>query len=269
MKSANITADWKVATVFTGGNDLCAICSSSGDPGAAYLASLQSGLDLLLANVPRLLVNLVSEVDVSLLAALHNRSGHSCATHLLECPCLAAGSAGLTRMHEAALAYQQTMHTLAAMPKYQRDDWALVVQPMYEGFIFPRTPDGAPDGSYFSPDCFHYSTKARRASSRGVTCVHVGRSPHTPLRSWSKAKGTREGPAPGFAGGKPTVSVSHLLAGPCLRRRRPVEQHARARRAQAHLERRLRTTRQLPNQTAPVLCDRQELRIRRASCHFV
>jgi phospholipase B1 len=164
LRHVNVTHDWKVATVFTGGNDLCAVCDAHGgaDAQAAYMASLEAGLDVLLASMPRLLVNLVSEVDVSLMQLL-NQTRSSCEVHDVECPCLARSAA---EMHSTALLYQQAMHKVAALPRYHaRDDWTVVVQPFYENFAFPRTAAGEPDTSFFAPDCFHYSTKGQASAA--------------------------------------------------------------------------------------------------------
>jgi len=40
-----------------------------------------------------------------------------------------------------------------------RDDFAVVVQPMFQEFKILYTPDGQVDLSYFAPDCFHFSAK--------------------------------------------------------------------------------------------------------------
>ena len=40
-----------------------------------------------------------------------------------------------------------------------RDDFTVVVQPMFEDFKLPYLPDGEPDLSLFAPDCFHLSLK--------------------------------------------------------------------------------------------------------------
>ena len=127
------------------------------------MASLEKGLDILLAHVPRLLVNLVSEVDVSL---LHDLNSSACSIHSVECPCIGSGDASLAKMHNAALEMQQAMHLIAALPRYQaRDDWTVVVQTMYENFSFPHTAGGKADTSFFSPDCFHYSTKGHATAA--------------------------------------------------------------------------------------------------------
>lgn len=41
----------------------------------------------------------------------------------------------------------------------QREDFTVVVQPLFKGFSIPKLPDGDIDISLFAPDCFHLSTK--------------------------------------------------------------------------------------------------------------
>ena len=60
-KAVDFAHDWKVVTVFIGGNDLCDICvdTVSHRP-EQYVKDIQDGLDVLHAEMPRTLVNLVS-----------------------------------------------------------------------------------------------------------------------------------------------------------------------------------------------------------------
>ena len=40
-----------------------------------------------------------------------------------------------------------------------REDFTVVVQPMFEEFKLPYLPSGEPDLQYFAPNCFHLSSK--------------------------------------------------------------------------------------------------------------
>ena len=40
-----------------------------------------------------------------------------------------------------------------------REDFTVVLQPMFEEFKVPYKTSGEPDLSYFAPDCFHLSAK--------------------------------------------------------------------------------------------------------------
>jgi len=183
LKGVNVTRDWKVATVFTGGNDLCDICYHGTDVEAAYMSSIEKGLDYLLANVPRLFVNLVSEVDVSFLSQLN---ASTCSVHNAECGCIGDGANSILKMHSAAMEMQRAMHKIAALPRYQqRDDWTVVVQTLYEHFTFPLDASGKPDASFFSPDCFHYSTKGH--ASAAVALWNNMLQPVGQKSTWSRA----------------------------------------------------------------------------------
>ena len=58
--------DWKLVTLFIGGNDLCVFC---GDPALYssqnYVKNVQNALDLLAAELPRTFVNLVSVINIT------------------------------------------------------------------------------------------------------------------------------------------------------------------------------------------------------------
>ena len=49
-----------------------------------------------------------------------------------------------------------------------RDDFTVVVQPMFEQFKLQYTPDGKVDLSYFAPDCFHFSAKGHATGAIGI-----------------------------------------------------------------------------------------------------
>ena len=71
LKDVDVAKDWKMVTVFIGGNDLCAVCTDATTYSAAkYAANLEAALDVLQANLPRTFVNLVGVVDVGLAAVL-------------------------------------------------------------------------------------------------------------------------------------------------------------------------------------------------------
>lgn len=48
---------------------------------------------------------------------------------------------------------------IAALPEFQRDDFAVVAQPVLVKPSFPLDADGRTDMTYFSTDCFHVSQK--------------------------------------------------------------------------------------------------------------
>ena len=49
-----------------------------------------------------------------------------------------------------------------------RDDFTVVIQPLFNNLDMPKLPDGSVDTSYFAPDCFHFSGKAHAAAAHGL-----------------------------------------------------------------------------------------------------
>jgi len=163
MKSdpnVNWANDWKVVTIWIGGNDLCRFCNGNPEhTAAAYSNSIDQALTVLLNQMPRVFVNMVQILDVSTLYNLHE--GTCDMWHNQVCSC-AAGNNATTRTQAAALAKEYQNH-IAAMVKQSkfssRDDFAVVIQPFFMQTTLPLKADGQPDRSYFAPDCFHFSTK--------------------------------------------------------------------------------------------------------------
>ena len=83
----NFNNDWKMVTIFIGGNDLCRMCN--GDPNnepANYISFIEQAIDKIVANVPRVFINLVSIFDVSRLNEV--TYGLCPSLHKQACPCL-------------------------------------------------------------------------------------------------------------------------------------------------------------------------------------
>jgi len=154
--------DWKVLSIFIGGNDLCDFCDDeSRFSPANYKKNLESALDYLQQNIPRLYVNLVSPVDITKLGVLS--TGFCALLHPFECSC-AVGS-GVPRTKQAWKEFLTAIDEIGALQKYKnKEDFGLFVQPFYIDTDVPYV-NGKPDTSYFAPDCFHFSTKAHVASA--------------------------------------------------------------------------------------------------------
>ena len=78
--------DWKVVTIWIGGNDLCAVCRSESNQirysPTNYVNHLRDSLSILQSGMPRVLVNLVSILNV---AQLDQVEGPSCDLDLCGC----------------------------------------------------------------------------------------------------------------------------------------------------------------------------------------
>ncbi|XP_026116893.1 phospholipase B1, membrane-associated-like [Carassius auratus] len=174
-KGIDFQNDWKIITVFIGGNDMCAHCSDtryySPDNIVKYI---REGLDILHNEVPRALVNLVEVLDLMPLRRLHQDPTLGCPTWLVNmlCRCVLKPkdeSHEFQKLQEFNQAYQRGMSELVESGRYDtHDNFTVVIQPFFRNVFLPVLEDGRPDRSYFSPDCFHLSQKAHTHMARAL-----------------------------------------------------------------------------------------------------
>ncbi|XP_077095743.1 phospholipase B1, membrane-associated [Siphateles boraxobius] len=167
--------DWKIITVFIGGNDMCAHCSDtryySPDNIVKYI---REALDILHNEVPRALVNLVELLELVPLRRLHQDPSLGCPTWLVNimCGCVLKPkdeSYEFNMLQEFNQAYQRGMRELVESGRYDtHDNFTVVLQPFFRNVFLPLLEDGRPDRSYFSPDCFHLSQKAHTLMARAL-----------------------------------------------------------------------------------------------------
>jgi len=161
--------DWKVVTLWIGGNDLCAVCNNN-EPNQPqpYADYIEEALDFLLAEMPRVYINLVSILDITQLAEVDqglckiiNRAVCSCAT--------SSDPEVLARVERDAREMQRLTAIVAAKDKYhQSSDFTVELQPFMIDAKVPRGPDGKPDLNFFAPDCFHFSKIGHEAIATGL-----------------------------------------------------------------------------------------------------
>ncbi|XP_031436627.1 phospholipase B1, membrane-associated isoform X1 [Clupea harengus] len=167
--------DWKVITLFIGGNDLCDHCSDSVYFSAANIVGrIQETLDILHKEVPRALVNLVEVMYMVPLRELHLDSSVKCPTWVLNilCGCVVKpkeGTRELEKLVDTNRAYQRGTRELVDSGYYDtHDNFTVVLQPFFREVVLPLLEDGRPDRSFFSPDCFHLSQKAHSLMARAL-----------------------------------------------------------------------------------------------------
>ncbi|XP_072627439.1 phospholipase B1, membrane-associated isoform X1 [Canis lupus baileyi] len=163
----NFQEDWKIITLFIGGNDLCDFCS---DPvrysPQNFTDNIRKALDILHAEVPRAFVNLVKVLEIINLRELYQEKKVNCPRLILRnlCPCVLKfddNSTELASLIEVNKKYQEGTHQLVESGRYDtREDFTVVVQPFFEKVNMPKNSEGLPDNSFFAPDCFHFSSKA-------------------------------------------------------------------------------------------------------------
>ncbi|XP_035828409.1 phospholipase B1, membrane-associated [Aplysia californica] len=165
--SVDFNNDWKVITVFIGGNDLCAACTDEAKYSVEkYKENLQETLDYLHSNVPRAFVNLVEVLNIEIAKDL--AEGLVCqAIHGFLCTCATNPSSpeAEQQLVELKNQYQGAARDLASSGRYDtKDDFTVVLQPFYRDTYLPYKPDGTIDYSYFASDCFHHSKKGQEAT---------------------------------------------------------------------------------------------------------
>ncbi|GLD49598.1 phospholipase B1, membrane-associated-like protein [Lates japonicus] len=171
----NFESDWKVITVFIGGNDICDHCYNSLLYSVEnYVRNVRETLDYLHKEVPRALVNLIEPLHITPLREMHIDASVKCPTWLVNilCPCVIlpkANSKALQMVEDLNRGYQRLLHELVESSRYDtRSDFTVVIQPFFREIVVPRLPDGRPDRSFFSADCFHLSQRAQTQMARSL-----------------------------------------------------------------------------------------------------
>ncbi|XP_069708716.1 phospholipase B1, membrane-associated [Phaenicophaeus curvirostris] len=171
----NLQTDWKLITLFIGGNDLCAFCENPIRYSPEnYTYNLQTALDILHREVPRAFVNLVTVLSIASLRELHTSENNGCPKLLMRllCPCVLNAKDNSTELKELVYfnrRYQETTRQLVESGRYDTtDDFTVVMQPFLTNVNMPKTQEGLPDRSYFAPDCFHFSQKSHSQAARAL-----------------------------------------------------------------------------------------------------
>merc|ERR1712135_128410 len=161
--------DWKVITVFIGGNDACDYFDGDkdGNNPDKYIEGVRKAIDVFHATVPRAFVNLVEVLDLSILPDLSK--GFICPLlHRFLCKHIASGKDNAA-VKELIGQYNKKIEDLIGSGKYdKRDDFTVVIQPFFRETTYPKQSNGQPDWSYFAPDCFHFSGKGHAAAGEAL-----------------------------------------------------------------------------------------------------
>ncbi|PIK56149.1 putative phospholipase B1, membrane-associated-like [Apostichopus japonicus] len=163
----DVDRDWKLVTLFIGGNDLCQYCKDRERSKAVnYVARIQSSLDMMMEKLPRTIVNVVGIVRVPEIVSLVSLKCDI--LHSFLCPC----AIDITPEEEFEFVeltnqYQELLEELVMSGRYDtRDDFTVVYQPFLTDTNLPKDEFGKPDKTYFAPDCFHFGIKAHAVAAK-------------------------------------------------------------------------------------------------------
>lgn len=164
--------DWKMLTMFIGGNNLCQFCVDARSTPQHYVDDIQAALDILHTGeaVPKMIVNLVTIFNIAQVAALGNEYFTCKKAH--ECFCYCAldttlkSNIMLTTFNGL---YRDKVWDLYLSERYDtREDFTVILQPFFEETSPPQGDGGTFDLSYFAPDCFHFSKKGHNLAGQAL-----------------------------------------------------------------------------------------------------
>ncbi|XP_046874335.1 phospholipase B1, membrane-associated-like [Hypomesus transpacificus] len=167
----NFEEDWKLATILIGMNDICDYCKNktlfSPDN---FLHYMTESLEMMMAEVPRLIVNVVQIFPMEPLREVQ-RPTLGCQLQKSFCSCLVLpeeNSPELKELIEVNREFQRKLKQLLHGDHFFRKDFAVVLQPYLGNALPSRLPNGSIDLSFFSPDCFHFTIKGHEELAKGL-----------------------------------------------------------------------------------------------------
>ncbi|XP_070578250.1 phospholipase B1, membrane-associated-like [Ptychodera flava] len=164
--------DWKMVTLFIGGNDLCAWCRDKDKyKPETYIDNIRKALDVLHDELPKTFVNLISVIQV---IEINKMDDLLCnIIHQVVCPCAKLSGNNTDEVSELVdvmREYQRLTRELVDSGRYDtRDDFTVVVQPFLEHTGMPWNEEiGGWDDSMMAPDCFHFSELGHQLSAAAL-----------------------------------------------------------------------------------------------------
>lgn len=148
----NYENDWKLVTIWIGSNNLCDVCDkSTGNNGDDFQTQVTTAIQYLYDNVPRVLVNLVANLEISSMYDID--SGFCGMLHSIACGCVGSSSASdRGDVRAAGLDYQARAKVIAQYFNAKNNtEFAVVVQPFLTNTVITLR------SQLSGADCFHPS----------------------------------------------------------------------------------------------------------------
>ncbi|XP_071162876.1 phospholipase B1, membrane-associated-like [Mytilus edulis] len=161
--------DWKVITMFIGGNDLCDYCGDRPEYTVEkYIGYITEALDIFHKEVPKAFVNVVEVLDIGNVPLLNENL--VCDTlHYFTCRCGAFPGDNKDELKALVIQYQNGLEDLVDSGRYDtRDDFTVVNQPFLSETKIPVNDDNSTDLDYFAPDCFHFSELGQEVAASAL-----------------------------------------------------------------------------------------------------
>ncbi|XP_059177532.1 phospholipase B1, membrane-associated-like [Physella acuta] len=134
----DIENDWKVLTIFIGGNDLLDTCRVIASSTEMYANNIKTTLEYLLVNLPRTFVNLVQLFNVELIRQLPR--GPICSM-IIRSICSCESEDEMRKMSRRREDFQAALQGIVDSGRFdRRDDFTVVLQPFLSRH--PAAPQG-------------------------------------------------------------------------------------------------------------------------------
>ncbi|XP_038074942.1 phospholipase B1, membrane-associated-like [Patiria miniata] len=161
--------DWKLVTIFIGGNDLCKVCENPEKYSpSAYVRNIQATIQVLHDQMPRTFVNVIGILD---LRQINEFKGLLCKiSHRQFCPCVSGVSDDELDKEwtPTLLQYQSQLEAMVTSGTFDdKEDFTVVYQPFLHESKIPTL--GVDDDlSFMAPDCFHFSAKGHAETGKSL-----------------------------------------------------------------------------------------------------